>query len=93
VVVRTVSEAGSAKGVVFVGAVLTQCWMRSGTAAGVTLSMNLKAGRSRRVVRTWPSGSECEVCGIGMLEAESIIFYRESQYLEVIQTLGIDSRH
>jgi hypothetical protein len=25
-------------------------------------------------VRTWPSGSECEVCGMGMLEAESIIF-------------------
>ena len=36
VVVRALSEAGSARGVVLVGAVLTQCWMRSGTAAGVT---------------------------------------------------------
>jgi hypothetical protein len=76
VVDKALSEEGSAKGVVFVGAVLTQCLMRSGTAAGVTWSMNLKAGRSRSVVRTWPSGSECEVCGMGMLEAESIIFYR-----------------
>lgn len=73
-VVRELSEAGSARGVVFVGAVLTQCLTRSGTAAGVTWSMNLKAGRSKTVVRTWPSGSECEVCGMGMFEAESIIF-------------------
>ena len=41
---------GAPRGVVVVGAGL-MCWrMRSGTVAGVTLSMNVKAGRRRTVV-------------------------------------------
>lgn len=43
-------DFGPRRGVVVVGAGL-MCWrMRSGTVAGVTLSMNVKAGRRRTVV-------------------------------------------
>ena len=59
------------RGVVFVGALEIMCVIRSGTAEGVTLSMNLKEGRSKTVV---PSAWEWEWCGSGMFEAESIIF-------------------
>lgn len=43
-------DMGARRGVVVVGAEL-MCWrIRSGTVAGVTLSMNVKAGRRRTVV-------------------------------------------
>lgn len=49
--------------------------MRSGTEAGVTFSMMVKAGRRRTVVGLDGEGvSSSLVFGTGMLEAESIIF-------------------
>lgn len=50
--------------------------MRSGTEAGVTFSMMVKAGRRRTVVGFEGEGvsSLSLVFGTGMLEAESIIF-------------------
>lgn len=57
---------GKLRGVVFVGPVLMNWVIRVGVLAGVTLSMNWKAGRRRTVV-LWSEWS-----GIGMLEAESM---------------------
>lgn len=66
-------EGGSAavcgrNGVLFVGPGLTKRVMRSGTFAGVTLSMNCQEGRSR-TMELWSEWS-----GMGMLEADSMSF-------------------
>ena len=48
--------------------------IKAGTRLGVTLSMNVNAGRSSTVLEGSPSIIG-ESSGTGMLEAESIIFY------------------
>ena len=59
------------RGSVFVGAWFMTCLMRSGTAAGVTLSTMEKAGKSRTVVESSTSGFS----GTGIFEAESMSFW------------------
>ena len=58
----------------FVAEGLTWLLIRAGTRLGVTLSMNMNAGRSRTVLEGSPSIIG-EPSGTGMLEADSIIFY------------------
>jgi hypothetical protein len=59
-------------GVLFVGPGLTKPVMRSGTFAGVTLSMNCHDG-SRRTMELWSEWS-----GTGMLEADNMSFCAKS---------------
>ena len=70
------SGAGIAlwRGIVFVVEGLTWPLIKVETPFGVTLSMNVNAGRSRTVLEGSPSIIG-ESSGAGMLEAESILFY------------------
>lgn len=67
-----------ASGVVFVEAGLMKFVMRSGTVAGVTLSMQMNAGRRMTVEESWfvgvelPSTEGTEVWWMGMFEADSL---------------------
>jgi len=65
---------GTRRGVVLVGVGLMWWRMRSGTVAGVTLSMKVKAGRRRTVVGAEGAGWSSWSWGRGRLEAESMSF-------------------
>lgn len=66
---------GVRRGVVVVGVGLMWWRMRSGTVAGVTLSMKVKAGRRRTVVGAEAAGWLSWLSGRGRLEAESMSFW------------------
>jgi len=66
---------GARRGVVVVGVGLMWWRMRSGTVAGATLSMKVKAGRRRTVVGAEATGWLSWLSGRGRLEAESMSFW------------------